>query len=120
MYKPISFNVVKQAIAWSDLPAPTAIRMLSSFKWPDGSTSGEYMLTFDGAAVRAATDRGLLSDGSAADSQMRHFLSQCFCSDIQVVRTWCDPAHDLWKAELYAKMSAHDLPIQPALFTSQG
>jgi hypothetical protein len=119
MFKPISFNVVRQAIQWSDLPLPTKIRMLSSFKWPDGSTSGEYVLTWDGVAVREATDWKALHDGSDADVWFRYWLQQCFCSDIQVVRTWCDPQHDLYKAELYAKCSTHDLPIQPALFTSQ-
>jgi len=107
MYKPISYNVIRQAIDWSDLPAPQKIRMLSTFKWPNGDTSGEYMLTFDGAAVREALNILCLWDGAPGDVIMRDRLQQCFCRDIVVVRSWCDPQHDLWKCELYGRVQAH-------------
>jgi len=107
MYKPISFNVIRQALAWGENPEPLKIRVLSSFKWPNGDTSAEYVLTFDGAQVRACTDYGALFENSAADSMMRFRVQESFCKDITLTRTWVDAAHDLWHCEIYCRISGN-------------
>lgn len=109
MYKPISYNVIRQAIQWSGLPDILNIRMLSSFKWPNGDTSGEYVLTFAGNEVRTVTGESSLFEGADSDILMKRWLQECFCQDVTVVRSWVDVQRDLWKVELYGRVRAHDL-----------
>jgi len=116
MLKPISINVIRQAVEWSGLPDPLSIRQLSAYKWPNGDISGEYVLTFEGSDVRREFEYEALYDGSAADSKMRYALNECFCTDITVVRTWCHAYDDTWKAEVYGRLKAHPGDWQPPLF----
>jgi hypothetical protein len=107
MYQPISFNTIRQALSWSVLPEPTFIRMASTFKWPDGTTSGEYILTFDGAAIREAFDAWELYDGSGADIAAREAIRESFCTDITPVRAWVDAQRDRYCVELYGRVTSH-------------
>jgi len=116
MYKPISFNVIRQALEWSPLPELQHIQLLSTFKWPNGDTSGEYVVTFKGADVRDLFGQEPLYEGSWIDSEMRITLQECFCHDITVVRSWVVVGADLWKAELYGRVTTHSDEYQIPLF----
>ena len=40
-YNPISFDVIRQALSWSNLPTPTLTKV-SSYKLPDGTQTAIY------------------------------------------------------------------------------
>jgi hypothetical protein len=108
MFKPISFNVIRQVLAWEKIPTPLKIRMLSTFKWPDGSTSGECMLTWDGRTVTKQCDAAALYDGSAAYTDFLNALRECFCGDIKVVQAHYEVQTDRMAVELYMKVNSHE------------
>jgi len=116
MYQPISYNTIRQALSWSVMPDPLSIRMVSTFKWPDGSTSGEYIMCFEGHQVREAFDREELYDGSAADVSARDAIRESFCTDITPVRAWVDAQHDKYYVELYGRVTQHSDEFQMPLF----
>ena len=116
MYQPISYQTIRQALSWSVMPDPISVRMVSTFKWPDGTTSGEYILCFEGCTVRDAFDRAELYEGSAADTQARDAIRDSFCSDIMPVRAWVDAQHDKYYVELYGRVTSHSDEWQMPLF----
>lgn len=116
MYQPISYNTIRQALSWSPVPDPLSIRMVSTFKWPDGTTSGEYILCFEGVSIREAFDCNSLNDGGPADCYARDHINSSFCSDITVVRSWVDVQHDKYYVELYGRVTQHSDEWQLPLF----
>jgi len=106
MYKPISFQVIRQALQWQGIPAPLTIRLLSTFKWPDGSTSAEVVATWESAAVMHHTGYASLYDGSVAYSRFLSDLRDCFCEDVHPVAAHYEVATDRMSVELYCKVNA--------------
>jgi len=107
VYKPISFTVIRQAIAWQGIPSPLSIRMLSTFKWPDGSTSAEIIATWDSASVMAFTGYASLYDGGAAYTAFLSSLRECFCDDVCPVTAHYEVTTDRMSVELHCVVSAH-------------
>lgn len=116
MYQPISYNTIRQAISWSNMPVPKSVRMVSNFKWPDGTVSGEYILAFEGWQIRDAWEVSDLYEGSAADTWSQMDLNNSFCNDVTVVRSWMDVQHDTWYCEMYCRVTAHPAGWQMPLF----
>jgi len=112
MYQPISYNTIRQALTWSAVPEPISLRMVSTFKWPDGSTSGEYLLVWEGSTIRELSEVWDLYEGSGTDIWTREQIQQSFCSDITVVRSWVDVQHDKYYVELYGRVVAHSAEYQ--------
>jgi len=116
VYKPISLNTIRQALSWSILPEPLTVRQVSTFKWPDGTTSGEYILQFEGAAIREAFDSEALYEFCAADLAARDAIRDSFCTDITPVRAWVDAQHDKYFVEVYGRVTSHSDEWQMPLF----
>lgn len=116
MYKPISYQTIRQALSWSSVPDPISVRQVSTYKWPDGTTSGEYILCFEGAAIRDTYDCANLYDGSAAFERAKDDIRESFCTDITPVRAWVDAQHDKMYVELYGRVTTHENEFQEPLF----
>jgi len=116
MYQPISYQTIRQALSWSVMPDPLSVRMVSTFKWPDGTTSGEYILCFEGASVRDAFDTFDLCEGGFTDELAKAAIRDSFCADIMPVRSWVDAQHDKYYVELYGRVTSHSDEWQMPLF----
>jgi len=116
MYQPISYQTIRQALSWSPVPDPLSIRMVSTFKWPNGTTSGEYIMCFEGASIRELNEVYELYEGSDADTWTRSRISESFCADITVVRSWVDVQHDKYYVELYGRVTSWSDEWQLPLF----
>lgn len=108
MQYPISIAVIKQAIEWSVVPNPLHVRQVGRYLWPDGTTTADYIITFEGADVRRTYDYAALYDGSAGFTKVMHDLHDAFCADFTIIRGWCDARHDKMSVELYGKVTRHD------------
>jgi hypothetical protein len=82
MYQPISFNVIRQALKHSGIPCPM-LRELSMYKFPDGSITAEYVMTWTLAQIEryyAMPPRSLNPDNLAT---FAYIVQQSFAEDIQ-------------------------------------
>ena len=111
MFRPVSIQLIRQALAWQGIK-PVKVECTSTFKWPDGSTHGYYVISLDGAWVRSHTGYGALWDGSDADRQIRQEVQSCFCADGYVARSWFNVNADLLQIQLLMKVSARDPMVE--------
>jgi len=116
VYNPITINVLRQALEYSVLPRPLSIRKVSTYVWPDGTISGEYILCFEGSEIRDTFDRADLYDGSAAFVSAKDEIRDSFCDDVTPVRAWCDTQHDKLYVELYGRVTRYSDEYQMPLF----
>jgi hypothetical protein len=119
MYQPISINTIRQALSWSPVPPPISIRMVGAYKWPDGTTSGEYVLRWEGATIRELSEVWDLYEGSETDLWTKEQINQAFCTDITVVRSWVDAQHDKYCVELYGRVTQHSAEYQLPLLDDE-
>lgn len=105
MFRPISINLIRQALAWEGIK-PVRVECTSTFKWPDGSTHGYYVITLDGAWVRQVTGEWLLADDSIAAREMVRRAQQAFCEDGQIARHWVNADSDILQLQLLMKVLA--------------
>lgn len=100
MFNPISHPVIRQALAWSNLPA-CHIHTLFSTDHLDGTQTALYQLTFVASEVSALW----LMQGEDLAQNSQNFLRQClvdsFCSDVQVGALWYDDSQKHIMAQLF-------------------
>jgi hypothetical protein len=84
MFKPISFPVIRQAMAWEGLK-PASLRVLSSFTAPDGIQLADYLATFTREQLADWLPGRDLRNQEPGWYEFRHWLRDCFCSDVQVM-----------------------------------
>jgi hypothetical protein len=70
-------------MAWEGLK-PASIRVLSGFTAPDGVQFADYLLTFTAEQLAEWLPGRDLSNQHPGWFEFRHWLRDCFCSDIQV------------------------------------
>jgi len=84
MYQPISFNVIRQALAWHGFPVPQLRQLSYSPANEDGLATAEYLATWGHSLIDAHYAMKLPHGGSRAQI-IYHDLMDCFMDDIQVL-----------------------------------
>lgn len=88
MLKPISFEVVRQALRWHDFPQP-AIRQLSYYEW-DSYYSAEYLLIWRVEDVPPKLRAFSWSNDPEDWYRFEIELQECFCTDLRVIKLVID------------------------------
>ena len=101
-YPVISRNVIRQALSWSNIPLPS-VSLQAAYRWPDGSVSCSYVLTWKRVQVENAQGEGITHDGSAAYMRFLDKLRGAFAGDVTVINLFSQQGESM-TAELYCKL----------------
>jgi len=102
----ISFQVIRQVLAWSGFPDPDSLRTVSNFTFPNGKyqatitatwQAADLLTKFTGIELEPGSDHGLLTE-----------LRECFAADIIPVFTMVDSKAGTVTAILSCTVEAHD------------
>lgn len=111
MLKPISFEVVRQALEWHDFPQPT-IRQLSFYEW-DTVYTAEYLLTWKVSDIPEALRLFAWSSDPEDWYVFENHLQGCFCDDLRVIKLVVDADKTVVKVLVVAELEKQ--PHQLAL-----
>lgn len=103
MFQPISFNVIRQALAWHNLPVPT-LRQLSLYDGYGDNVSAEYLALWAAEALETRWFGVPREDGDYYYTVMLNHLRDCFCDDIHMTELHWDPVNQRLAALLYVKV----------------
>lgn len=107
MFNPISHNVIRQALRWSNL-APTAIHTIWSEEYRDGTSKAIYEVHFDRLAVEAVLPMTIGSPDEYVNSQLYAMIDNSFCDDIKINSVM----YDLESDSLITYLRVHLEPLQ--------
>lgn len=103
MYQPISFEVVRQACAWHDFPAPK-LRQLSFHENEDGIVWAEYFATWPSTIIREKYHWYSQHDDGGLTFRAHLDLQRCFCDDVVVRHFSLDPTSTYFSCILYIQI----------------
>ena len=104
MYQPISFNVIRQALAWHGLPVPT-LRQLSFYSYDPDNVMAEYVATWDTEQLRQLFGMAIILANAWFVPVFVKRISECFCEDVTIFDAAFDPVKEVFSVICYVTIS---------------
>jgi hypothetical protein len=114
MYQPISFNVIRQALAWHNMPFPH-LRQLSYYDCFENFISAEYLAVWTRDQVSLVVGGFPVEDGSFYFECFARHLRECFCSDAIVTQLSVNPMQRTLCGLLYVTVPRETLVMASIL-----
>jgi len=106
MYQPISFEVVRQALAWHGFPIPRLRQLSCSPIREDGFSTAEYLARWSHSLIDDHYSQGHYFAKSRSELMQRD-LQECFTDDINVTGV----GFDLWANDYFALIYVRVDPV---------
>lgn len=114
MFRPISFNVIKQALEWHGFAVPQLRLMSFSDHDPDAVTA-EYLAVWDEWQL---DQKYFVAPGDGKLQGIAIFqqdLQACFCDDVEVRQLQWHSPHEQMSAMLYVRVDRATFALQAQL-----
>ena|ERR1700693_3832980 len=106
-YNPISFNVIRQALSWANVPDCTISARPPDVEMLDGSLRKSYFIEFAVDSVARWLRR--YADNSLDHAEFRHAVAGCFCDDIEVICWSVSNSEILLRAQVIVRVDPFEM-----------
>jgi hypothetical protein len=103
MFRPISFNVIRQALDWHGFPVPK-LRQLSLDDHDLDCVTAEYVATWTRQQVEQVAELPEFWATNVARWKFEDTLKQCFCEDVRITNVSTNEEGATLTALLYVKV----------------
>lgn len=111
MNKPISFNVIRQALGHMGLPTPT-MRVLSVYTLPDGTSTAEYLLTWTIPQLERHQNPKNAAFAFVDYEAFRNEVQQSFAEDCTVVDQDVHGIPGMYQIMLHVRVTPREVQLE--------